>query len=111
LFESLESVPPWLARVEGLGDGDRSELDAKTAIEIARESTPEEIEGPFVALPEGLAVGDPVIVLPEEPGSGTVAGELLASGVHEIAVRRRADRAGELVVHFPREDYVLVKAG
>lgn len=111
LLEPLVHVKPWLARVEGLGDGDRTELDSADAIAIARDSKPEEIEGPFVPLPDGLAVGDPVVVLPEEPGSGAVPGELLASGVHEIAIRRQAERAGELVVHFPREDYVVIKAG
>ena len=49
------------------------------------------------------------VVMPEEVGSGVVHGELLASSVHEIAIRRRSERAGELVVHFPREDYLVVK--
>jgi len=57
------------------------------------------------------ATGDAVVVIAEEAGSGVVKGELLASGVHEIAVRRRSERAGELVVHFPREDYLVIKAG
>jgi hypothetical protein len=30
--------------------------------------------------------------------------------VHEIAVRRRDDRAGEVVVHFPREHYTVMPA-
>jgi len=38
------------------------------------------------------------------------SGELLATGVHEIAIRRTSERAGELVVHFPREDYVVVRS-
>jgi hypothetical protein len=49
--------------------------------------------------------------MPEEPGSGMVVGELQPSDVHEIAIRRRSERAGELVVHFPREDYLVVPAG
>jgi hypothetical protein len=27
--------------------------------------------------------------------------------VHEVAIRRRDDRAGEVVVHFPREHYMV----
>jgi hypothetical protein len=46
-----------------------------------------------------------------EYGSGTVAGTLAASGLHEIAVWRQTERAGEVVVHFPREDYRAVAAG
>lgn len=39
-----------------------------------------------------------------------VSGELLPSSVHEIAIRRHSERVGELVVHFPREDYLVVRA-
>ena len=62
-------------------------------------------------LPPGIELGDPVTVLPEEPGSGPVTGELMASGLHEITIRRRGEQAGELVVHFPREDYLTIAAG
>lgn len=65
----------------------------------------------MVTLPEGLALGDRVMILGDEYGSGTVAGTLAASGLHEIAVRRQTERAGEVVVHFPREDYSVVAAG
>ena len=62
-------------------------------------------------LPEGMSLGDQVIVLADEYGSGSVSGTLAASGLHEIAVRRQTERAGEVVVHFPREDYSLIKLG
>ena len=100
-----------MQRVAGIGHGKRTELDAKDAIAVARDASPAAIEGEPAPLPEGLAAGDAVIVLPEEPGSGAVAGELLATDVHEIAVRRQSERAGELVVHFPRQDYLVVRAG
>ena len=45
------------------------------------------------------------------PSSGAVSGSLAASGLHEIAVRRVGERVGEVVVHFPREDYTVVRAG
>ncbi len=111
LLEPHGRVRHWMQRVAAIGHGERTELDAKEAIAIAHDATPAPIEGEPVALPEGLAPGDPVVVMPEEVGSGPVAGELLATGVHEIAIRRRAERAGELVLHFPREDYLVVKAG
>lgn len=110
LLDGLKHVPAWLARVATIGHGERSELDPGDAIAIARDATPAPIEGEPAELPDGLAAGDSVVVVPEELGSGPVAGELLATGVHEIAVRRTSERAGELVVHFPREDYLVVRA-
>jgi glutathione S-transferase len=111
LLERLEHVPAWLQRVAGIGHGQRTELDAKDAIAEARDATPAPIQCETTATPEGLAPGEPVLVLPEETGSGVVAGELLATDVHEIAIRRQSERAGEIVVHFPREDYMVVRAG
>jgi glutathione S-transferase len=110
LLEPLVKLRAWMQRVAELGHGERTELDAKDAIAVARDATPATGEANPAALPEGLAVGDSVVVLPEEPGSGPVAGELLATEVHEIAIRRHSEHAGELVVHFPREDYLVVRA-
>ncbi len=111
LRDEFDHVSRWLDRVAALGHGTRTELDAKDAVEIARAATPAPVSGEPAPLPEGLGVGDAVVVIPEEVGSGVVRGELLATGLHEIAIRRRAERAGELVVHFPREEYMVVPAG
>src|SRR5438128_1860068 len=52
--------------------------------------------------PNGLESGDAVSVVPDDYGLDPVAGELVFSTVHEIAVRRRDAALGEIVVHFPR---------
>lgn len=62
-------------------------------------------------LSQGIPLGAPVVVLPDEYGSGDVTGTLAPSGLHEIAVRRESPRSGELVVHFPREDYSVIRTG
>lgn len=111
LLEGLEQVPRWMERVAALGHGKREEMDAKQAVELARQATPAPWHGQPAPLPSGLAYGDRVAVLPEETGSGAVLGELLPSDVHEIRIRRQSERAGELVVHLPREDYLVVRAG
>jgi glutathione S-transferase len=110
LLEPLKQVPAWLARVRAVGHGEPHPLASGEAVAIAREAAPAPYEGE-PALPDGLALGQKVVVLPDEYGSGNVAGELAPSGLDEIAVRRRSERAGELVVHFPREDYSVVAAG
>jgi glutathione S-transferase len=107
LLERLTHVPAWLERVRSIGHGERSELDAEEALAIARSSSPAAFQGEAV-LPEGMQLGDPVLVLADEYGSGPVTGALAPSDLYEIAVRRETERAGEVVVHFPREEYSLV---
>ena len=41
----------------------------------------------------------------ESFGNDPTAGRIVASSVHEIAIARHDDRAGDVVVHFPREHY------
>ena len=110
LLEPCKRVPAWMARVLAVGHGERTEMESGEAVEIARAAEPAAYEGEPV-VPDGLALGERVAVLPDEYGSGNVVGELAPSGLHEIAVRRRTERAGEVVVHFPREDYVVIAAG
>jgi glutathione S-transferase len=111
LLDGLPRLRAWSARVSAIGHGKREEMEAAEAIAVARDASPAPFAGEPAPLPEGLRYGDPVAVLPEEPGSGVVSGELLPSGLHEIRVRRRGERAGELVVHLPREDYLVVRTG
>jgi glutathione S-transferase len=110
LLGGYPKVKAWLDRVAAIGHADRKELDAANAIAIAHDASPAPFPGEPAALPDGLAFGDAVAVMPEEVGSGAVTGTLEPSDVHEIAVRRTSERAGELVVHFPREDYLVIKA-
>ena len=100
----------WMERVRSIGHGTRRARDASDAIAIAHKASPAVFAGEPV-LPDGMALSDSVIVLADEYGSGTVAGALAASDLHEIAVRRQTERAGEVVVHFPREDYAVIAAG
>lgn len=121
LLDALEHVPAWMQRVAAIGHGSRSELTSAEAVAIACDAKPAAFPEPTgPSSPnrnsksrntDGIELGDNVIVLPEEVGSGAVPGELVINDVHEIAVRRQTDRAGEVVVHFPREEYLVVRAG
>jgi hypothetical protein len=110
LLAPCPRVRAWMARVRALGHGKREEIDSSRAIAIARESAPAPYAGEPV-LPDGIELGAPVVVVPDEYGSGSVTGTLAPSGLHEIAVRRESPRAGEVVVHFPREDYSVIRTG
>jgi glutathione S-transferase len=107
LLEPCARVRAWMERVRAIGHGRREECDSNEAIRVAREASPVAFAGEPV-LPDGIALGAPVVVLPDEYGSGNVVGALAPSGLHDVAIRRKSERAGEVVVHFPREDYVVL---
>jgi len=109
-LEGLERVGRWMARVAEIGHGEVKPFDSEAAIAVAREAEPAKYTGydGECVVPDGMSIGDPVLVLPDEYGSGNVTGKLAASGISEIAVRRSTKRVGDVVVHFPREDYALI---
>ncbi len=110
LLEGQDRVNAWMARIRSIGHGERTPMTTTEAIEIARNSTPHVFEGE-PALPDGMKLGDPVIIVHDDFGSGNVIGTLAASGIDEIAIRREGERAGEVIVHFPREDYSVISIG
>jgi glutathione S-transferase len=109
-LEPLQRVRAWLDRVGAFGHGTVEEMDAAEAIRIARESTPATEAGEDPGDPSGRRVGDRVQLFPEAYGRDPVAGELVFADAHEIAIRRRDPRAGEVVVHFPKEGMVILPA-
>jgi len=110
LLEPFEAVDAWQRRIAAIGHGGRSEMDADEAMRIARAATPctdgiEDHEDP-----NGRRPGDRIQVMPEDYGRDPVVGELVSSDAHEIAIRRRGDEVGDVVVHFPRETMLTLPA-
>ena len=60
--------------------------------------------------PVGRKPGQTVTVTPDDTGRDPVIGELVASGVHEIVIRRSDSAIGEVCVHFPRAGFVVAPA-
>ncbi len=59
----------------------------------------------------GIALGDEIEVMPSDYGLDPVRGELVLVEANHVAIRRRDERAGTVVVHFPRIGYLIRKAG
>ena len=111
LLAPWESTRAWLTRMDRFGPGSFETLDSKTAIEIARAATPATAVAEDPADPNGRKPGDRVSVVHESFGMDPVEGELVASEPDEIAVRRTDERAGSVVVHLPRQHYMVTTGG
>ena len=105
-LDGLPLTRAWMQRLAGLGHGYKSDLPAKDALDWARASEPVVMEASGYEAPEGVTIGDDVIVSPlaeRSPARGTLM------YVDEGRVSLRADdrRLGEVHVHFPRLGYRL----
>ena len=100
----------WLERIEAFGHGTFSEMQGAEAVEVARQTTPATARAVDPSEPNGLQPGDRVEIVHESFGQDPVSGELVASSVHEIAIARADARAGDVVVHLPREHYKVKRA-
>ncbi len=109
LLAPFEHLAAWMERIAAFGHGERQEMDGQEAVEIARASKPTTRPGRDTGDPNGRKPGDRVQVFPEAYGRDPVAGELVWSDAHEIAIRRVDERAGEVVVHFPREGCITLE--
>src|ERR1043166_1105700 len=59
--------------------------------------------------PRGLKPGDRVTVAADDYGRDPVAGEILFSDAHEIAILRNDPQVGDIAVHFPRAGFTVTK--
>jgi glutathione S-transferase len=108
-FDEFAHVGGWAARVRAIGHGRRTEMTPEAAVGIAKaaESATERRADPRD--PNGLAPGMRVRVVPDDYGFDPVEGELVASSVHEVALRREAPEVGAVVVHFPRAGFRVTR--
>ncbi len=109
MMEEFPKVDAWVARVAALGHGKPTPMDSKEALAIARAATSDAQPATDAADPRGLKSGDKVTVSADDYGRDPVAGEIVFSNRHEIAIKRNAPEVGDVVVHFPRAGFVVAK--
>ncbi len=85
-------------------------MNSKDALEIAKNCRPEAKQLPDPHDPNGRKPGDKVTVSADDYGRDAVAGEIVFSNAHEIAIRRTDLIVGEVAVHFPRASFTVASA-
>jgi glutathione S-transferase len=111
LTQEFPRIDAWVARVAAIGHGNPMPMDSKEALAIAKAATSDAKAETDPADPRGLKSGDRVSVAADDYGRDPVAGEIVFSNGHEIAIRRNDPQVGEVVVHFPRAGFTVVPAG
>jgi glutathione S-transferase len=110
LLAEFPRLGAWGARVAELGEGDRQPMTPAEALAVARETRPATIPAADRHEPNALAPGQRVVVTPDDYGLDPVAGELVASSAHEVAIRRNDVALGDIDVHFPRIGFRVTAA-
>src|SRR3954470_15348282 len=100
----------WAERVATIGHGRRSPMTSEQALNVARTATSIATTTLDPRDPVGRKPGQTVTVTPDDTGRDPVIGELVASEVHEIVLRRSDPAIGEVCVHFPRAGFVVAPA-
>lgn len=104
----LAPLDGWMARVAALGHGQRRDMAAAEALDIARAAEPEPV-GPFRDAASGLAAGDAVAIL-SDAANDPIHGRLAYADAEEIVIRNEPPGLGAIHTHFPRLGYSAVAA-
>lgn len=105
-LQPFARVSDWMARMRAFGHGTMQPMDAADALVIAADAEPAapRASKPF---PEDPPPGSRVRIRADDYGRDWVEGELVLIDATEIALLRRDDEVGNVVVHFPRLGYDL----
>jgi glutathione S-transferase len=108
--EPLDGFPrlsAWAERIAAIGHGRRSKKASQEALAIARATTSIASGTTDPRDPISRKPGQGVTVTPDDTGRDPVSGELVASAVHEIVIKRSDPVVGDVCVHFPRAGFVV----
>jgi glutathione S-transferase len=110
ILATYKSLAGWIERVKAVGHGSVKPMTPKEALDVARAAEPDTQGVADPGEPNGLRPGDKVMVMPDDYGRDPVAGTLVRSSAQEIAVLRRDESLGNVVVHFPRAGFWVMRA-
>jgi len=109
-LDAFKNLLAWFERMKTLGHGKPTEITAEAALGVARDTaTWLDLDGPLIE-PEGIQLGQRVVVRATDYGVDPVEGALIHASVFEVVVQRSDPRAGDVRVHFPRSGFSVVPA-
>lgn len=106
----LPMLQAWMDRMAAIGHGKPTDLDAKEALGIAKEATPQAQSRMDANDPFGRTPGMQLQITPDDSGKDPVVGELISISTEEVVIRRSDPQVGEVAVHFPRAGFVVKAA-
>ena len=109
-LDAFPRLLTWAERVAAIGHGRLRQTTSREALNAARTATSSVSATVDPGDPIGRKPGQTVTVTPDDTGRDPVVGELIASGIDEIVVRRSDPEVGEVCVHFPRAGFVVAPA-
>jgi glutathione S-transferase len=109
ILDATPEVKTWMTRMKAIGHGAPGKCSAEEAVQLARNATPEAVQGEVFQDEHGIALGSPVVIAADNFGLEPTEGELIAATRTRYTLRRTDERAGTVHVHFPRVGFTLKK--
>ena len=109
LLASLPHTRAWMQRVAAIGHGEPRTLAARDALAIAAASAPLPCATSDYRAPEGVHLGDQVVVAPFDQRA-PARGVLAYIDADRISLAHRTAALDKIAVHFPRLGYRISRA-
>lgn len=110
LISVWPNVSKWETRVKAIGHGTVHEISREAALDIAKAETSTAPTGVAPGEPNDLKVGESVVVMADDYGRDPIAGQIVSASAQHIAIKRNDPRVGEVVIHFPRAGFLVMRS-
>ncbi|MES2105154.1 MAG: glutathione S-transferase family protein [Pseudomonadota bacterium] len=110
ILDAYPNVLAWMDKIAAFGHHQYEKMSSEQAIEVARNAAPADTDGHRFVDTHGIALGGRVAVMPTDYAMDPVVGELAICSDKEFALRRSDERAGTVLVHFPRVGFQMKRA-
>lgn len=108
VLQQFPGVLAWLARMQAIGHHQFEKMKSGEAVQVAHDAQASRSEGVDCQL-LGIKIGEQVRINASDYAGDVIEGELVEVQANHLAVRRMDERAGEVVVHFPRIGFCIKK--